>query len=101
MSMRVREIQVGAAVVPVHACKSCEKEILWATTTREKALCLDLEPNDAGVWIVRLQCAEGGGVRVRCFRRAQGQPLEPGEKRRTSHWATCPNAEQHRRKADV
>ena len=98
---RIREIQVGAAVVPVHACSSCKAEILWATTTRDKALCLDLKPNEAGVWVVRLQSAEGGGVKVRCFHRAVGQLLEPGEKRRTSHWATCPNADQHRRKADV
>ena len=98
---RIREIQVGAAVVPVHACSSCKAEILWATTTRDKALCLDLEPNEAGTFAVKLRPAEGGAVKVLCLYRPIGGPLEAGEKRRTSHWATCPNAEQHRRKADV
>lgn len=100
-STRIREIQVGAAVVPVHACSSCKAEILWATTTREKALCLDLEPNKAGTYAVKLRRTEGGGVKVLCFYRPIGKPVDAGEKRRTSHWATCPNAESHRRKADV
>lgn len=100
-STRIREIQVGAAVVPVHVCSSCGAEIIWATTTRERALCLDLEPNEAGTFAVKLRPAEGGAVKVLCFYRPIGGPLEAGEKRRTSHWATCPNADKHRSKADV
>lgn len=97
-STRIREIQAGPYVIPVHACSSCGAEILWATTTREKAHPVDLEPNEAGTWALKLRPGEGGGVKVLCFYRPIGGPLEPGEKRRTSHWATCPNADKHRSK---
>ena len=91
-----RSIPIGTLEIPVHRCSSCGAEILWATTEKSKAMCLDVEPSEAGTWITRLRAKEGGGVRILCFYKAMGEPVNPGEKRRTSHWSTCPNAKQHR-----
>jgi hypothetical protein len=37
-----------------------------------------------------------GGVKVGCFFKKAGEGLTRGEKRRTSHFSTCPNADRHR-----
>ena len=94
-----RVIHIGSLEVRIHRCASCKAEIVWATTPKGKAMCLDLEPSESGTWITRLQAKEGGGMRILCFYRKAGEPLNPGEKRRTAHWSTCPNAEKHRAKA--
>jgi hypothetical protein len=61
-------------------CKSCGAEILWARTSAGKRVPLDAKPQRLFVRGVGL---EGGGVVLRsCF---------------TSHFATCPDAAQHRR----
>lgn len=91
-----RTIPIGNLEIPVHRCSSCQAEILWATTPKGKAMCLDVEPSEAGTSITRLRVGDGNKVRILCFYKAPGEPVSPGEKRRTSHWSTCPNAAQHR-----
>ena len=91
-----RVIPIGALEIPVHRCSSCGAEILWATTPAGKSMCLDVEPSPEGTWTTRLRAKEGGGVRILCVYRKAGEPVNPGEKRRTSHWSTCPNADKHR-----
>ena len=91
-----RVIPIGNLEIPVHRCSSCQAEILWATTPNDKAMCLDVEPNPDGTWITKLRAKEGGGVRILCSYKKVGEPTAPGEKRRTSHWSTCPNADKHR-----
>ena len=91
-----RTIKVGEAEVPIHRCASCQAEIIWARTNAGKSMPLDLEPNESGTMILVLRHAEGGGVIVGCFYKKAGEPVKPGEKRRTSHFSTCPNAQQHR-----
>ena len=91
-----RVIPIGALEIPVHRCSSCGAEILWATTENKKPMCLDVEPAKEGTWTTRLRAKEGGGVRILCFYRKPGEPVNPGEKRRVSHWSTCPNADRHR-----
>ena len=91
-----RTIKVGDLEVPIHRCASCRAEIVWARTNAGKSMPLDLEPSESGTMILVLRHAEGGGVKVVCFFKKAGEALTRGEKRRASHFSTCPNAEQHR-----
>lgn len=78
-------------------CRSCGAAILWARTERDKPIPLDAEPDPAG----RIVFVSGDTVRV--LRKDEEPPshaLVPRKGQRyTSHFATCPNAEQHRRKS--
>lgn len=91
-----RTIKVGNDEVPIHRCASCQQEILWARTNNGKSMPLDLEPNDSGTMILVLRHGEAGGITVGCFYKGVEKALTRGEKRRTSHFSTCPNADQHR-----
>lgn len=91
-----RTIKVGEAEVPIHRCNSCGAEILWATTPKDKSMPLDVTPSDAGTWITKLRAESGKRARILCFFRKLDALLSPGEKRRTAHWSTCPNADKHR-----
>lgn len=66
-------------------CSSCGAEIVWAKTTNGKAVPLDAKPEKRYV-----RCASGPG------------PAEDAtvELRSTyvTHFVTCPNATQHRKK---
>ncbi len=58
-------------------CRSCGAEILWVKTTNGKDMPVDAKPE-------RLMVAYANGYHLEdCYR---------------SHFATCPNADQHRRK---
>lgn len=91
-----RVISVGDLEVPIHRCAWCQAEIIWATTNNGKSIPLDLEPNESGTMILVLRHADGGGVKVVCFFKRAGEALTRGEKRRASHFSTCPNADTHR-----
>lgn len=69
------------------ACRSCGAEIFWAKTTSGRNIPLDADK--VGPLIVpdgNLEFVESGAVMV----------VGAGGKMR-SHFATCPNANQHRR----
>lgn len=80
-------------------CRSCKAPIIWATTANDKKMPLDLLPvepeRDAGgaVAISGLQVIERQG---RC--RAATIADVPGADLYRSHFATCPNAGEHRRR---
>lgn len=70
-------------------CKSCHAEIKWAMTTKRKRI-----PLDIGV------VTSGGNVRLTGEWDGPFQVVEvvaAGEGDRVSHFATCPNAKEHRR----
>ena len=74
-------------------CKSCGAEIRWVRTPAGKMMPLDAKPTPEGnVVVVR-------GIGYAGTSKYTGDPnLLPGEEfRYTSHFATCPQAGQHRR----
>jgi hypothetical protein len=80
----------------MNRCRSCGAPILWARTEKGKKEPIDLEPNPKGNIILRER--EGSEARA-----IHGVPDEvwPDEPRHTSHFATCPNAAEWRRRTIV
>lgn len=71
-------------------CRSCGAAIIWCTTTAGKAMPVDEAPAPGGnLWI------DGDGTARVLF------PLEAQQRAgqmHLSHFATCPQAAQHRRR---
>lgn len=73
-------------------CKSCFAPIIWAKSeTTGRRMPIDYDPNDGGNVFYS---AVTGLVTVG----RQEQPTPQGTTRHFSHFATCPNADQHRRR---
>lgn len=70
-------------------CRSCEAPIIWATTDSGKRMPLDFDEHEGG----NVFLAADGTCRVG----RQEEDTTPGTTRHFSHFATCPNADQHRR----
>lgn len=66
-------------------CKSCKQPIQWVVTQFDKKLPIDPEPHPNGNIMLK---NDGAAVVV--------TPDYPGTKY-LSHFATCPNAKQHRK----
>lgn len=62
-------------------CKSCGAEIVWVTTTNGKKMPVDMKPKTILIPVAM------DGISV-AYRAVVGHE---------SHFATCPNADQHRR----
>lgn len=62
--------------------------MIWATTEAGKMMPLDAEPTDKGTFVFIAGKTRKEELEDRTLRR----PLY------TSHFATCPNADQHRKK---
>lgn len=76
-------------------CRSCKARVIWAKTEKGGTMPLDeVENPEKGNIIIR---ADGVATVLR------GDDLDIAIEERkmlyTSHFATCPNAKQHRRKA--
>lgn len=71
-------------------CKSCGAPILWASTHRGRSMPVDLVPTAAGDFV---SFVRKGKVEVEKFDARYHDQAAP---RRTSHFATCPNAKEHR-----
>lgn len=68
------------------SCRSCGAPIEWARTPKGKRIPLDVEPRpDGNLAFVAGELVNAAG-------------LPPEVERRVSHFATCPNAAQHRRR---
>ena len=74
-------------------CRSCGAPIYWAETEAGHPHPVDVTPCDTGTAVLRL--VVGGKPRLTVRIVPVGQPLQAGEKRRMTHWGTCPNAKQH------
>lgn len=81
---------------PVVACRSCGAPVVWALTEAAKPMPLDKAEPTAADNLIAWQ-DEAGVLRVR-YAHPSGLGLGPGERTATSHFATCPNANAHRRR---
>lgn len=69
-------------------CRTCEAEIIWAASaTTGKPMPMDAAPNPAGAFVIVTGKARKATVEDDRLRR----------ERYTCHFATCPDADQHRR----
>lgn len=73
-------------------CRSCQAPIRWATTARGKAMPLDPRPTSDGNVVLDNQ-----GAAVVLADEALAAMRDGGVPLFTSHFATCPNANEHRR----
>lgn len=69
---------------PTAKCRSCGAAIIWCVTGNGKKMPIDARPTDTGNLV--LEGTEPTAVYV-----------DPGTGTHTSHFATCPNADKHRR----
>lgn len=69
------------------ACKTCGQPIRWVKTANGKAMPLDVEPCEDGNLVVV------DGVAFSAYT----LDVQEGRQRFKSHFATCPQAKQHRR----
>lgn len=72
-------------------CKSCGARIFYAATKAGKRIPINAVPDPKGNLVVRR--AADGTVRAVPAKEAQPEELH----RHTSHFATCPDAADHRR----
>ena len=76
--------------IPITRCRSCGAAIIWATTTATgKPSPYNAEPDPTGGWVI--MDAPGGPVAV------HAGPTAVGHDRRTSHFATCRDADTWRK----
>lgn len=76
-------------------CKSCHASIVWCETEAGKRMPLDAEPSLSGNTIVLGLGPDARTPRVRVLSAIE-LPASSGP-RYTSHFATCPQAAEHRR----
>lgn len=74
-------------------CRSCEAEIEWAFTENDKRIPLDVPARmgEGNLEVVSRRASEHGMTPI-----VRTVPAATGD--RVSHFATCPEAEQHRRR---
>lgn len=71
-------------------CRSCGARVWWALTDKNKRIPLDEPSPDGNLYVTRM---DGGGLRATMFE----PDLDPSKYHRTkSHFATCPQADEHR-----
>jgi hypothetical protein len=76
-------------------CGSCQQPIRWVTTEAGKSMPLDPDPADGN--IIGLPNPAGGEPLAHTLRKTDTPPADAP--RFTSHWATCPTSERHRRRS--
>lgn len=74
-------------------CRSCNARVIWATTSTLKAMPVDPEPSADGNVVLEHQ--GGGAYTARVLKKGEAHVGE----RHKAHFATCPQAAQHRRPA--
>lgn len=76
-------------------CGSCGEAIIWATTDKGKNMPINAVPEEGGNLAVH-RLSDTGELRARALK--TGDTIADWEKRGTAHWATCVNADLHRKK---
>lgn len=81
-------------------CRSCGAPVVWARTTDGKPMPLNAVPDPAGNVAAHRDptavSAYGGALVARVLK--AGEEPAPWEVRGTSHFSSCPNADEHRKK---
>lgn len=77
---------------PTEKCKSCPALVIWAVTERGKRMPVDPDPAPGGNVLLTEQYGQLTAVVVPAHRAFGRTDL------RMSHFVTCPNADQHRRR---
>jgi hypothetical protein len=79
------------------SCRSCRAPVRWAFTVHGKRIPVDPEPVDGGNLVLHED--PNGGAPTAEVVPAGAQLLDGDDGRRyVSHFVTCPNADQHRRR---
>jgi hypothetical protein len=77
----------------VSRCRSCDEEIVWALTEAGNRMPLDPDPVvDGNLYLEPVAYPGDDPYRVRAVRDG-----DIPAHRRVSHFATCPDADQHRK----
>ncbi len=80
-------------------CRSCRQPVRWVETTTGRKMPLDPEPVEDGNVVETDVLHEGTSLeRVIVRVLALGTPPPPDRLLYRSHFATCPNAAQHRQR---
>lgn len=74
-------------------CSSCGAEILWASSVNGKSMPLNLAPDSNGRIVLSPPEDPREPMVARLLRKDEQAPMP----RFTSHFATCPQAAEHRR----
>lgn len=81
-------------------CKSCNARIIWAENINTKAnIPLDADPYAQGKTRYRIVRQNEHGTQIEKVAKIDYETIDPEESTYVSHFETCPNAEQHSRKA--
>jgi hypothetical protein len=76
-------------------CRSCDAMVIWCVTTAGKAMPVDVDPVPAGT--IRIEQRGGPNPVARVLTKAELARTGFGAATlRTSHFATCPQADQWR-----
>lgn len=78
-------------------CKSCGASIVWALTALGKSIPLDPAPVAAGNLVIAGGVLGTPQASVRYLTKGETPPAD--QARFVSHFSTCPNAAEHRRRA--
>lgn len=76
----------------VTACRSCEARIIWTITAKGRKMPVDAEPREDGGFVLR---GQGDDHPPLALAKGEARGREP---RYVSHFATCPNAAEHRKR---
>jgi len=76
--------------VKVSTCRSCQAPVIWAVTARGKRIPMDAGPREDGGFVLRGQRADDPPL---ALAKGESRGREP---RYVSHFATCPQADEHR-----
>lgn len=92
---------MGDPTYQIEACRSCNAGVIWAVTAGGKTMPVDAVPSEGGN--VRLTPLPGGGATAAVISTAtiaaETSGLFPSglPPLRTSHFVTCPNADEWRK----
>lgn len=75
-------------------CRSCAAELAWATSTTGALIPLDAKPTPDGNLAVHRNAR--GDLQARVLKK--GEEPAAHEVRGTSHFSSCPRADEHRRR---
>lgn len=78
-------------------CRSCKRLIVWVKTSRGKSMPCDISPDPAGTFYLFRKSDRIEAEHVNSHSDRAQNAFARGDKKYTSHFSTCPNADEHRR----